>query len=241
MNVLMIGNSFSEDASRYLHAIAKSDGVDLNTCNLYIGGCPLSLHYQNMQTGKAAYELQVNGQKTDFFVGIEEMLRFRKWDVISLQQVSQDAISFRTYEPYLTSLAAFVRKLCPSARLFIHQTWAYEDGSARLTQELGYGRREEMLQDVVRAYHSAKETVHADALVPSGELFDLLLRSGIQKVHRDTFHASFGLGRYALALLWYAVLTGNDVEKNDFCCFDEPVSEQEIAIVKQCVKAITER
>ena len=38
MNVLSIGNSFSQDAQRYLHRIAKVDSFTLNTFNLYIGG-----------------------------------------------------------------------------------------------------------------------------------------------------------------------------------------------------------
>lgn len=33
MNVLTIGNSFSEDSTRYLHGIAKSDGVDIQVAN----------------------------------------------------------------------------------------------------------------------------------------------------------------------------------------------------------------
>ena len=41
MNILSIGNSFSQDAQRYLHDIAKADGVVLSAFNLYIGGCPL--------------------------------------------------------------------------------------------------------------------------------------------------------------------------------------------------------
>ena len=40
MKVLAIGNSFSNDAMRYLHGIAKADGVDMKTVNLFIGGCP---------------------------------------------------------------------------------------------------------------------------------------------------------------------------------------------------------
>ena len=39
MKVLAIGNSFSNDAMRYLHGIAKADGVDMKTVNLFIGGC----------------------------------------------------------------------------------------------------------------------------------------------------------------------------------------------------------
>lgn len=37
MKVLAIGNSFSNDAMRYLHGIAKADGLDMKTVNLFIG------------------------------------------------------------------------------------------------------------------------------------------------------------------------------------------------------------
>ena len=35
MDILSIGNSFSQDAQRYLNRIAKADGVVLNTFNLF--------------------------------------------------------------------------------------------------------------------------------------------------------------------------------------------------------------
>ena len=44
MNILAIGNSFSEDATRYLHGIARADGVQLSVINLFITGCPLDNH-----------------------------------------------------------------------------------------------------------------------------------------------------------------------------------------------------
>ena len=64
MNVLSIGNSFSQDAQRYLNGIAKSAGVNLNCFNLYIGGCPLSRHFRNMHSGERAYTLEMNGTST---------------------------------------------------------------------------------------------------------------------------------------------------------------------------------
>ena len=66
MNILSIGNSFSQDAQRYLHQIARADGVKLTCVNLYIGGCPLSKHYRNMLSEKSEYSLEVNGSNTGF-------------------------------------------------------------------------------------------------------------------------------------------------------------------------------
>ena len=74
MNVLAIGNSFSEDATRYLHAVARADGTKLKVANLYIGGCTLEGHYRNMLSEQRAYELQYNGQGTGFAVSLKEAL-----------------------------------------------------------------------------------------------------------------------------------------------------------------------
>lgn len=105
MNILSIGNSFSCDAQRYLHRIARADGVELDTFNLFIGGCPLSLHYQNMLREDRAYALEMNGRDTGFKVSLKEALLNREWDVITIQQVSHQSPYYETYQPYLNSLA----------------------------------------------------------------------------------------------------------------------------------------
>ena len=78
INILSIGNSFSQDAQRYIHDLARSEGVRIETANLYIGGCPLELHYRNMQGDKGAYALEINGHSsTGFMTSIKEVLLAR--------------------------------------------------------------------------------------------------------------------------------------------------------------------
>ena len=101
MNVLSIGNSFSQDAQRYLNGIAKSAGVNLNCFNLYIGGCPLSRHFRNMHSGERAYTLEMNGTSTGFPVSIKEALLTRDWDYVTIQQASSYSPKYETYLPYL--------------------------------------------------------------------------------------------------------------------------------------------
>ena len=139
MNILSIGNSFSCDAQRYLHGIAKADGFALHTFNLDIGGCSLSQHYRNMLSEQDAYALEMNGENTNFKVSLKEALLSRDWDIITVQQVSHQAPDYDTYQPYLNKLAEYIRLCAPKAKLALHQTWAYEQGSYRLTAELGYG------------------------------------------------------------------------------------------------------
>ncbi|MBQ7901921.1 MAG: DUF4886 domain-containing protein [Clostridia bacterium] len=238
MKILAIGNSFSQDATRYLHQIAHTDGVDVTVVNLYIGGCPLYKHYVNMLTDDKKYSLEFNGQSTGFMVSLSEALLSREWDYITVQQVSGQSVDYDTYQPYLNELCSYVRQCAPKAKLVVHQTWFYEKDSMRLCRELGYNAPEEMLADIKAAYTRAAQDIDASLTIPSGELFMALCNAGIDKVHRDTFHASLGLGRYALGLLWYAMLTGKDVSDNAFCDFDEAVTAEEIAIAKKCVKKI---
>ena len=239
MKILAIGNSFSQDATRYLYGIARADHQPMKVVNLYIGGCPLDRHYRNMLSGERAYSLELNGVSTGFSVSLDEALYSDQFDVVTLQQLSQAAPYYKTYQPYLDALAAHVRRAQPTARLYMQQTWAYEAGSHRLCEELKFSQPEEMLSLLRAAYATAAAAVGAD-IIPSGETMLQLSRLGIEKPHRDTFHASLGVGRYALALTWYGKLTGRDFSENTFRDFDVPVSEQEVAIAKAAARLALE-
>lgn len=238
MRILAIGNSFSQDATRYLHEIAKADGSKFEVVNLYIGGCPLELHYRNMLGDYRAYDLQYNGSHTGFQVSIKEALLSRAWDVVTLQQASHLSPYYKTYQPYLNELNAYVRKCVPQARVMVHQTWAYEEGSTQFRKIPEPMTSAEMLEKIKENYDRAAREINADGIIPSGELMAKLLQNGIERVHRDGFHASLGLGRYALGLLWYRALSGRSVMENSFCDFDVEVSDEEKLIAQKCVSEL---
>ena len=80
MKVLSIGNSFSQDAQRYVHELAKLEGVEIQTQNLFIGGCSLERHYQNMKGDLAEYDLERNGRATTEKTSIRTALESDEWD-----------------------------------------------------------------------------------------------------------------------------------------------------------------
>ena len=238
MNVLSIGNSFSQDAQRYLNGIATADGYPLQTFNLYIGGCSLGRHYRCMLSNERAYTFEMNGLSTQINVSLDEGLLNRAWDVVTVQQVSGCAPRYETYQPYLDKLVEHVRLCVPKAKIVVHQTWAYERDSHRLNVELGYATPEDMFRDIKASYNKAAQDIGADFIIPSGEVFNELMAAGVENVHRDTFHAHRGIGRYALGLTWYAALTGRSVTDNTFSTFDVDVSEKEIELAKACVEKV---
>ncbi len=234
IKILSIGNSFSCDATRYLMEIANHTNVDLLSENLYIGGCPLERHYHNSLSNIEEYELQVNGQCV-YKSSLKSALLKDDWDYVTLQQASPYSTDYATYQPYLNELVKYIKNLCPKAKLVIHQTWAYENGSYKLQDVMGCETNVQMFEALQKAYDRAAEDIQAVGMIKSGELMMNLVKNGLTKAYRDTFHASLGAGRYALALLWYQFFTNRSIDDIDFCAFDEPVSQEEILIIKKSV------
>ena len=120
------------------------------------------------------------------------------------------------------------------SKIMIHQTWAYEQNSKRLNEEMKYKDQIEMFADLKSAYEQAAKDIGNVEIIPSGETFQNLIKSGIEKIHRDTFHSSLGVGRLALGYIWYEMLTGKSCIGNTFNEFDESVSCSEMTIAQHC-------
>ena len=167
MKILCIGNSFSQDAASYLSCAAANQEIEIYTENLYIGGCSLEQHYNNMVSGEKAYELEINGQKTHINVSLNETLEKEKWDIVTVQQASHFSAFYSTYQPYASELVRFIREKQPEAKVYIHQTWAYEESSQRLADN-GFASRKEMFAEIKKSYRLAAEECAVDGLIPSG-------------------------------------------------------------------------
>ncbi len=245
MKVLSIGNSFSQDGQRWLHQCAASVGVDLTCVNLNIGGCSLSTHWKNAQSGEEAYGYEVNGRH-ERMAALVETLCEGGWDVITLQQVSGESGRPQSYLPELPLLAEVVRRECPDAALYIHQTWGYEYGSDHPDMVSYNCDDEEMFRRVRDCYAMAAKLVDAK-LIPAGETvfrvrrlprFDV--RQGGESLHRDGFHLSLVYGRYAAALTWLATLCGVDPETVTFIPEENGVTADPtvLAEIQKTVKAV---
>lgn len=242
MKILAIGNSFSLDATRYLREIAKSKGEDFKVINLYIGACPLRKHYLNILQNKDAYEIQLDGICTGFYTSIQKALASDRWDVVTLQQGSKNSFDYKNYAPYLDLVYQTVKKYSPTSKVYVHQTWSYENGSSVMSELTSYTSATEMIKDVVACYDKMKEQINADGMIRCGELVEMLSQKGLTPLYlKDGHHMSKGIGRYATGLLWYTTLTGKDISDVTFNNFDEEISDSDVLTIKQLVKEIASK
>lgn len=215
MKVLSVGNSFSVDAQRWLHILAAENGIELHTGNLYIGGCSLETHWKNIEANAADYTYYVNGEDEGCLMSIAEALALDTWDVITLQQASHFSGEWQTYEPYLTDITAVVRAAQPQAKLFFHQTWAYEVDSTHEGFAAYHNDQNEMYHRILDVSATAAQHIGAQML-PVGEVIQALRRelpefdypNGGVSLNRDGFHLSLDYGRFAAAATWLHTLFG---------------------------------
>lgn len=222
MKILAIGNSFSEDAAAYLYQIAKAGGEDIKVVNLYIGGCSLQRHWNNVEGDIADYDYQLNGSHTDRKISIKEALMEEKWDIVTLQQCSGQSGLKESYYPYIEKLSEYVTSLVPGAKQWIHKTWAYEKDSDH--EEYGYYdcNQDKMYEELTKAYHLAAEKLSLK-IIPCGDVIQYLRKlpafdygNGGMSLCRDGYHMNIPYGRYALALTWYKTLLHGDILTNTF-------------------------
>lgn len=246
MKILSIGNSFSTDAQRWLHQTAAAMGVDILAVNLYIGGCSLQTHWEKWQSGEEAYALEINGEHVRA-ISLAEGLSLEDWDVVTMQQASHFSGKPATYRPFMHDLAAVVRERCPGAKLWVHQTWAYEIDSQHGSFPQ-YRRDQRLMYNCLTdAYASMADELGA-SIIPVGEAvqfvrdnipeFDYAGGRGLS-LNRDGFHLSLLYGRYLAALVWIHALTGEDIRKTTFVPVEngESADPALLAVLREAVWA----
>ncbi len=237
MKILSIGNSFSQDAHRWLHKLAEANGTELECFNLYIGGCSLGRHWNNVQNDAADYDLEINAENIRK-ISIKEALEMEKYDVITLQQVSHSSGRPQTYFPYLTKLAEYVRAAQPEAELYFHRTWAYEIDSGHEGFKHYNNDQNEMYRRIMDSSEMAAEVIGAK-LIPAGSAIQLIrenipefdYKNGGLSLHRDGFHLSLDYGRFAAAACWYKTLIGEKLNIEKFEDFDS-------ALIRKIIDAV---
>lgn len=215
MKILAIGNSFSQDATRYLREIAASAGEDLFVRNLYIGGCSLQMHADNIESNAPSYVYETDAHGTEK-ISIPDALMREAWDYVTVQQVSGQSGKSESYEPYLSYILKTIKEACPGAEILFHRTWAYEIGSGHRDFVLYNNSQLEMYGAIVAATAEIAAR-HGIRIIPVGDFIQVLrgippfdYKNGGMTLCRDNFHLSFDYGRYAAGLCWFKFFTGRN-------------------------------
>ncbi|MBQ8861812.1 MAG: DUF4886 domain-containing protein [Clostridia bacterium] len=219
LKVLAIGNSFSVDAMEHLWNILMRMGYDdVFLGNLYIGGCSIDTHWGNIRDDLEAYEYHTNDMgawKKKPGTKLSTALLSQEWDVITIQQVSQNSGMPETMGN-LQNILDYVKANMPNkdAKIYWHMTWAYQQNTTH-SGFPNYGSNQmNMYNAITGAVESTiKTNKDIDGFIPSGTTIQNMRTSYLgDTLTRDGYHLSEGLGRYAAAMTWAKYITGESID-----------------------------
>ena len=240
IRILAIGNSFSEDAvEQNLWNIAQADGVQLIIGNMYIGGCTIERHVNNLRENKADYayrKIGLDGQKvqTRNFT-LAQAVGDEPWDYISVQQASGVSGIYESYA-LLPELVAWIRRTAPQAEVIFHQTWAYSQTSTHQEFPNYDSDQITMFYAIQDASARAAKENDINIVVPSGKAIQYARSLFPEKnITRDGYHLNLRYGRFIAAATWYETLCGKSILNNNYRPLD--IDEEDLAKAKMAVAA----
>ena len=244
LKVLAIGNSFSQDAVEYLWSICHDAGVETIVIgHLYIGGCSLDKHYENIQANANAYTYYKNTSgkwRATSNVSISTALADEAWDVITIQQASSYSGESHTYTK-LDAILQYLSESVPSAELYWHLTWAYQADSKHSSFPK-YGSDQMTMYNAIVSTYMQVVATHPliDGIIPCGTAIQNLRTSYVGDIlTRDGHHMSYDYGRYTTALTWYAVLTGGSTALVDWVPDNYRSIEADLDAIREAVDNAT--
>ncbi|MBO5912216.1 MAG: DUF4886 domain-containing protein, partial [Clostridia bacterium] len=152
IKILSISNSYGKNALWELYDMCKLAGFKkIDIAVMYIAGCSLDAHWENIQNNNAAYEVfrNNNGSWTSTKnCTIDSLLSEGDWDVITTQNSS--GLSGKT-DGYsnLNNVADYIKNKCPNSKLVWHLIWGYQNGSQWLTPSNYNGDEKLMFESIV--------------------------------------------------------------------------------------------
>lgn len=240
IKILSIGNSFSDDATQWLGHILMEMGYDIYLGNLYIGGCSIDTHWDNAQNGEKKYDYRTCqwGSWKSTKQSLEYGIKAQEWDIITVQQVSQNSGMPETFGN-LQNLLDFInaKKKNPDAKVFWHMTWAYEGDSTHSGFPNYNSDQMTMYNAIVNA---AKEKILTNnaftGVIPSGTAVQNLRTSYLgDHITRDGYHLSYDVGRYTAALTWAKYLTGESIDAVKYTPKEYPNVANHLPAIKEAV------
>lgn len=211
----MIGNSFSVDVAHFTHQLSLGSDLEIEVGVLYVGGCSLQMHADYLKKEITPYEWFVNGVSSNRYIDLKTALLMKKWDYISLQQVSYNSGRKETFYPFINELIDFVKKYQNIPHFILHKTWPYQGGFNNDNFAYYHYDREEMYKAINETYDYVKNDLKIDTVIRSGDIIESAIEKYGEYFHIDGFHLNED-GRYLVALGFVHTFNNNEMINNLF-------------------------
>lgn len=244
IKILSISNSYGKNALWELYDICKMECIEkVDIAVMYIAGCSLDKHWENIQNNAAEYEVFRNNNGTWTSTKnctIDSLLAEGDWDVVTTQNSSGLSGKNDGYKN-LNNVADYIKSKCPNSKLIWHLIWGYQSGSQWLTPSNYNGDEKLMFESIVNC---TKDIVvpskKFDSVAPVGTAVVNARSSSLKNIVHDAdgSHLSEELGYYIAAFTWYCHLTGASPYDTAFAASNRLSSDKMNVVIESTVNAL---
>ncbi|MBP5771472.1 MAG: DUF4886 domain-containing protein [Bacteroidaceae bacterium] len=208
LRVLAIGNSFTEDAVYFVDDLLDSAHIDASTYSVYfVSHASASLeHWCKVAEENQPLTLTYTaGKRMPIESGTLPEILAQDWDVITLQQKSDDAINYDSFNPWLRQLIDLALQYCPNPNVTLawQTAWSYND--TFMTEYSNYA----CWQLIILAMLKMRANDGIDLIIPVGTAIQNARNTSLNsesQLTRDGWHLDYGIGRYIAACTWVEAL-----------------------------------
>ena len=177
MNILTIGNSFTDSLELYFPTAVQSARCDLHFERANFGGCELARHWSYIEAEERDVRCRIyqGGRK------LRSILELRAWDVVTIQQASHDSWRPETFQPWAGNIIAYVKKHAPQAEVVIQQTWAYRADHPQLLPGSEWGVSQDEMYERLTENYTKLARDYKLRIIPTGYAVQLTRRNSERK------------------------------------------------------------
>lgn len=177
MNILTIGNSFTDSLELYFPAAVQSARCDLHFERANFGGSELARHWSYIEAEERDVRCRIyqGGRK------LRSILELRAWDVVTIQQASHDSWRPETFQPWAGNIIAYVKKHAPQAEVVIQQTWAYRADHPQLLPGSEWGVSQDEMYERLTENYTKLARDYKLRIIPTGYAVQLTRRNSERK------------------------------------------------------------
>lgn len=264
LNILFIGNSFTQDATEHLPGMLVASGIsNVYLTRLFHGGYTLPEYLANFEKPNiCARRNASSGMKT--WDGDEkeddspiDALKAREWDIVVIQEHTGRKEGWEwpgTLEAALNGLIDKIFASQPNHRptIVYLMSQTYSNGSNVLKNSFA-DNREKMFATTTFVAKKVLEETCVDIVISTGAMLENLRTSSLNnemQLTRDSYHMDYGIARYGAACAVFETLITPCTGKNVSDCpyrystsstasgkYSTPVTDANAPIAQQAAHA----
>ncbi len=244
LKILVIGHSYSKNAVWQLYDICHQAGVkEIDIATMYIAGCSLDAHWENIQKNAGAYEVFRNNSgkwNSTLNRSIDSLLNEGDWDIIVLQNSPGGAARENAFNNF-DNVVNYVSGKCPSAKLLWHMTWGFTQSSEWMDTSVFPGGEKQMYDYIINNVKNIvvpNNKIHA--IIPAGTAVMNARTSRLKnQVHlSDGSHLSENAGYYVAAFTWFGTITGMPLYDVNYIALNPTISANMNVFIESAENAL---